>query len=322
MDFLPEELIIEIFSYLQPPDLISLSLTCKSFNNLIDTTKLHKKFTIHFPNKKFKNFWQTNRKYEKIQITTDGNPQTLIPSASFNANVRKLTITSASITGDILSQMLELCVNLEVARFDNINYYGDKYFPKICDDEVPKLRNLQLEMIQTDFEILKIFEFCQVTKVLIEGYKQNVEEGNLKALEEFFNNQPDLKELTVQKVTQNFFPQNRFKNLCFKLQKLTIREVLVQKDENFGKFLSNFFDSLKTFEIERTVIHNLGDLLKKFKNLKELKLDLEDKVMRTLPKLEKVERLTVSRKRMPKRWLEKYPNLKKLKLNNVKYISN
>lgn len=318
MNYLPEELLIEIFTYIQPPDLLSLSLTCKTFNNLIDSTKLYKKFTIYFPNKKFKNFWDTNRKYEKVQITTDGNPQTLIPSASFNENVKKLTITSASITGDILSKMLELCVNLEVARFDNVNYCGDKYDPKSKNDEVPKLRNLKLEMVTTDFEILKIFETCQITKMVIESYKLNEEEGNLRALEDFFDHQPDLKELTIQKITQNFFLDKRFKKLNFKLQKLTIREIFVPKDENFGNFLSNFHESLNIFVIEKTIIQNLGDLLRRFKNLEELKLNLEDKVMRNLPILEKVEKLTVSRKRMPKRWLEKYPNLKKLKLDNVK----
>ena len=222
MKHLPEELLIEIFTYLQPPDLLSLSLTCKTFHNLIDSTKLRRKFTIYFPNKKYQNFWETNRKYEKVQITTDGNPQTLIPSASFNENVRKLTITSASITGDILSKMLELCVNLEVARFDNVNYCGDRYDPKLNNEDVPKLRNLKLEMVTTDFEILKIFETCQITRMVIESYKLNEEEGNLKSLENFFSYQPDIKELTLQKITQNLFPQKRFQNLNFKSKYLNI----------------------------------------------------------------------------------------------------
>lgn len=314
---IPEEVLIEIFSYLPTSDILSLSLVCKSFSSIIDNSKISKILTIYFPNPEDKECFDITRNYTRVQITTNGDPRTTFPTSTFNEHVKFLTIKNVSISGDILSKMLDLCVNLKVLMFDSVHYNGDFHCLAIYGNADPKLKNLKLELIDTDFRILKALKSCKVKSLLLKNYRDHHDDLNVNPLVTFLSKQDELKEIKFMTSCQNFFIHNKLSDVELKLEKLTFNCVFVPKDGSFEKFVSRFHESLTSFEIEDTSVLNIGELLTKFRNLRELKVSINDKILRKFPVLDKVEQLSMKRRRMPRRWFDKYPNLKRLKLGDT-----
>ncbi len=81
---LPEEILIEIFKSLSVEDLISISLVCSRFNEIISSEKeIMKKFVIFLNHKTVKLKWNGLRNYSRMKIS-------LVKSHSFMYGYRKL----------------------------------------------------------------------------------------------------------------------------------------------------------------------------------------------------------------------------------------
>lgn len=66
---LPVEILIKIFNLLNKKDLISLSLVCRRFNEVISCDKeMLERFTLYLNKKTLKSRWIGSRKYVKVKI--------------------------------------------------------------------------------------------------------------------------------------------------------------------------------------------------------------------------------------------------------------
>lgn len=69
-DKIPTEIVIKIFKNLSIDDLISISIVCKRFNEIINNDKeILKNFTLYLNHKTIKSKWIGSRKYSRVKIS-------------------------------------------------------------------------------------------------------------------------------------------------------------------------------------------------------------------------------------------------------------
>ncbi|KAG5668731.1 hypothetical protein PVAND_016658 [Polypedilum vanderplanki] len=302
---LPEELIIEIISKCSSSDILSSSLVSKRFNNIIkNSSRILNKLTIYFPNIKHPDYYDDIPNCNQMKMSASFI-STKAPVECFHSSLTRLTICYATIYGSCLSKMLIYSCNLKYLELIQINYLKES--KKL--ENLPELKNLNLILDESFVRLLKVLKKCEVKSLTLKNYKIT----EMDELQKFLKNQRKLKELNLINIKINLFYDGRFDKVNFKLEKLRIEKTKIPNNDHFVKFLSNHYESLKCFEILNADIPNFREVLMKFKNLNELNFKLNTYVIDNLPIMKNIMKMTLNRKRILKRWFEKFPNVKRFK---------
>lgn len=157
MDFLPNELLLEIFTYLQANDLISLTNVCSKFNHLIcNSESLIDKIPLVLDSR------HSDIKYQKysqiIVADLDGNLAVNILQ-KLNTSVKQLTFKRGSYGLKHIHEILMACPNVKSIKFTRGSLRGEV---ELSENELPRLKLNLLQLENVGSQILQILKHSEV----------------------------------------------------------------------------------------------------------------------------------------------------------------
>ncbi|CAG9811396.1 unnamed protein product [Chironomus riparius] len=270
MESFPEELLINIFSYLKSKDIITISQTCKRFSDVINCSKhIISLLTANFSKATAKSEWIGSREYSNVMIAEGGIEKFLDIQEMFGHFIKKLSIFVRDLKLLELIEILKLCPNLKELEItekspDDVDF---------STDQLPSL-NLNKIKIHGGLKSLKVLENCQ-TKELEVCWRPRVYPSVCK-LADFLVTQKSLKILKLDYFSEYSFefPQILIEKVQFRLEKLAVRnssDLYILKLKNF---IDLHVDSLEFLELD-SYGHRESHLLQPFVKLNSLKFKAE-----------------------------------------------
>jgi hypothetical protein len=310
MDKLPTQILVKIFEHLTPDDLISLTFTCTTFNDLISrhSTLLDKlELKFHMPRLNDDDFVPT-RKYTKVSVNTDFFTEFLPKLLPFAENFKTVFLSTfrifraATAESEILSGVRSFLQQATNVKNLIIGFQGQ------MTTEQPKLHlNLTHLKLHSDDSFLAMFSECQVQQL------EYTTQDHTKVSEftKFLQNQRDLVDLTVGHADLNPSMYRGLSTVQFRLKKLQIGIVPPEHNENLIAFLELHRNSLKHFKFALLDVKVLR-VLSSFEKLKSLAI--HRMISGDFPdvKMEQIEKLSVKNFREVS--AAKFPNLKHIEL--------
>ena len=134
---LPDEVLLEIFGFINTPSLLSLTQTCKKFNSLIsNSTQLLQKFELHFKIENFDREWICTRKYSSAFIDKNAARHFLYIIAKIGGDFKSLTFNCDETDVMVAKNVLLMCPNLKKLWVYNFEK-DDDFFPDELGDPRP-----------------------------------------------------------------------------------------------------------------------------------------------------------------------------------------
>lgn len=327
MQWLTEEILIEIFNYLPENDLISLTRTCKAFNEIIsNTSKIVQRFCVKFNPLNKNSEWIRRRKYKKIKFSHCDNNLFLRFQVMIDANgscIKEIEIEECSIEDSSLKLLLFTCPNVKSLTLIKVNH--------LTNSNVSYEGNLDLNLIklkfnETSLEFLEILQNCTQLKEISLAYYAETEIQN--ALNGFLITQNDLKVLRLEQKAYDYDYEHSceiFKNIeefSFELENIEFISFYLNRhenlSENFKMFLDNQRESLKSMTLKNSDFQILMHC-RNFEKLTTLRIETEyyNSLNGEFPYIKNVEMTYANYSSM---WNELFPNIENLKIKNQKYV--
>ncbi|XP_037032672.1 uncharacterized protein LOC119071745 [Bradysia coprophila] len=261
---LPLEILVKVFRYLDGRNLKNATLTCKLWNDLIESAcqwsleldyndygKL--KLTAQDSEKKMNFILTTNRKFGSIEITNgplSENNRILKMFQRHGFNIVKLSLCGHRINSLIaFAELLVLTPNLNYLFIKVKNLLSDVTLDQILPD-LNKLKTL--EMVFCDQQILKVLRKAKLTKILI---RENRFQQHYGPLVDFLSSQEMLTSLTAD-LSFTFFTllvEMGKLNVPFRLTELVISGMFGEDSSHDHSNLLRFIES-QTKTVERMEI--------------------------------------------------------------------
>lgn len=323
MEFLHEELIIEIFSYLKFKDMCSLTETCHQFNKIISNTSiLLKKFRLKA--EKVSDGSLPIRKYHCIKL----NQIDTTKSYQFGENVIDLQIICTFLSKEShssdLKKLLNFCPNLKHLEMRGVTIHKNAY------DPLPQLK-LDSLVIHSEIDYLLTLNECSTEKLVLILFMCVYE-----LLKPFIKRQNRLKVLNLISFRRNMelFSDESLIDVDFELEELHLEishysEMPTNQNclGNFKKFLQKqkklsivHLKSLEMREFEAEILNIIGEI-------PHIKTLITENVNINFHPMINIKSLTLNRRggKIPRDLHEKFPNVLNLTINgckNIKFIEN
>lgn len=162
---LPAELLLEIFDYLPPSDIISISETSSRFSALINNTKLTDKLTLQLDEGLQKRDWIGSRTYSKVMIKTEKGVFGILKA--IGDDIKELTISiETPIPLLNLAKLINQCHFLKTLTILKVN-------PLLSLDalsELPFNEDLHVIIEESSSDVLELLRYmrgCKVTVFLL-----------------------------------------------------------------------------------------------------------------------------------------------------------
>lgn len=235
----PDELLIEIFTYLSVIDLKRVTLTSRVFNDIVgQSSKLMKKFLTKIaPNKKwdFESLAMFERKHQSVKLLDfkcdDGSIELLADGLlNIGSNIKHFEVNDSEISAENLVAITNTMEHLTNVCLINIKVSGE--VP--VDLKLPEFRSLtHLKIIKSDTP----FDIFNQAQLLSEIFYEadNCKSLNLAGLEIILHNSRRLKTLALINIRFRDFLED--KNFPFQLKSLTIHQCYIKQKENLENFL-------------------------------------------------------------------------------------
>jgi len=313
MDFLPKELLLEIFTYLPAEDLLSLSLTCHKFNEIINNnSKLLENFEVQFISDYANNEWIGSRKYKKLFIDGSSGIYFLYILKDIGHEIIDLVINGHEFAVAYVKQILLMCENVK-----NLTVYNATNDSDPQDYGYPFIKyDLDYFYFRGDIDVFKLFVEC-TAKELDVRRDYDDESKDVSGLKTFLKNQKDLNDLKIENFdkTSSLFEDESLTSLNFKLKNLKLKNFDDYCSYNFWEFLEIHKESLVYLEV-CFVNHEAMSPFRKFRNLKTLKMYNMCSDFSELCSIE-----TLYLKDVDGKWSEKFTNVKNLVISqNVEEV--
>ncbi|KAL7013812.1 hypothetical protein ACKWTF_015598 [Chironomus riparius] len=314
MDILPQELLLEIFTYLPAEDLLSLTLTCHKFNEIIsNNSKLLENFEIQFISDYANNEWIGSRKYTRFFIDGFSGIYFLYILKDIGHDIDTLVINCSEFAVAYVKQMLLMCENLK-----NLTIYNATDDSDPQDYGYPFVKyDLDYFYFRGDIDVFKLFVEC-TAKELDVRRDYDDESKDVSGLKTFLKTQKGLTDLKMENFdkTSSLFDDDSLVSLQFKLKNLKLKNFDDYCSYNFWEFLENHKESLQYLEV-CFVNHEAITPFRKFRNLKTLKMY---NMCSDFSELCSVETLYL--KDVDEKWSEKFKNVKNLVISqNVEEVA-
>lgn len=182
MDFLPKEMLLEIFQFLQARDLLALTAVSTTFNLIISSTErlldkiplylnvdedrlAAKEFIVrgasHIEIKNFikNSLIEGSRRYTKIIIGNIEGDDAFEVLKKWNTTVKQLTFRRGCYSLKHICRILEVCSSVKRLRFCRGSLRGDI---NIEGCELPKLRLKSLHLENVGSQVFKVLKESKV----------------------------------------------------------------------------------------------------------------------------------------------------------------
>lgn len=282
----PDEILIEIFTYLSGNDLKRIMMTSRVFCDIVTrSSKLMKKFMMKISPKRrwdFESLMGFERIHQNVKIVefkSEDEPVKLVIDGLWNIgkNVKFLELNDCEIPKDNFVKILKTMEMLEKIDLLNVKISDETH------DNLPDFKNLKVIKIVECNSVFEIFRLAaNICEICFQADdRQNL---SLQSFEELLSQQKKLTCLELINIKFSDFLGTK-QTFPFQLTSLTIHECHFNERENFEHFLAS---QRNLEEVELTVNRmklNLdrlryfeGSLLVivKLKNLKKLSLEIED----------------------------------------------
>lgn len=326
---LPKEVLEDIFLLCERPDLLKLTLVCKSFNQIIsNSTNLMKMVHIdinrsHSDDAK----WNGTRKYSQLYVHKMHSEFPKIIE-SIHDDLALLRLVSIKMDANDLKNVL-----LKSPKLKSLALIGTEFALTDITFEEP-LPVLELDSLACSCNrlILRMLIHCQAKK--FSTYRVRADEHEMESMQMYLKNQKRLDQLMMHSFHWDWeiFNNDALHKVDFRLKQIHIQDILPMEIENFIVFIKNHRFSLEKFDLclltrrfrDIDFYHlQIMNCIADFPNLKELTLRQVQGDFKPLPYVEKllISGMGYGEQR---NWGDKFPNLKHLTIqqcNNPAEIS-
>lgn len=262
---LPDEILVNIFKYLKKSDLLSLTLQCKRFEEIVCNGFMDR-LILYISSKNLKNDWIGSRKYTYVLFarcyTNDNILDFLNILLSIGDSIKKLCMHNLTINPITMRLILKICHNLKFLDLPKL----DLSLP----DEA-YVRNLPL----LDLEELTCFSDRGFSLKLLQGTScrrfsfHNIPINCQNLLENFLKSQKNLEHLDISSFHPfELFNTDTLNHVDFRLKSLDMSQINTRNSQNFHKFINNHADTLSQVKLHTC---NSISILNAFRNVKQIK---------------------------------------------------
>jgi dihydroneopterin aldolase len=313
MNFLPSEILFEIFQHLEAHELCDCAAVCRAFNDVISgSSKLTQQMQLSLRKLNGIDESIVSRVYTKMKIG-------FFKAADFHLlenigeKLADISFKNYKLRLDIIRRILMLTPNVKELKFEQV-LLSD--VPNVLKQPTPQLVNLSLTSIESDPRVFKVLEKCSLNELkLLHSSKHNFH--NFTCLNKLLCSQTSLKRLTIEGLVKtSLFGDGALDNVGFKLQSITLRNSLFQRTVHLKNFLKSHEDTLEEMEIANIELCDLSMTLNNAHRLKSLKLSKTS--LNYLETSASVEELALAGQKINEQSLERFPHVTHLKLKSMR----
>jgi hypothetical protein len=315
IDLLPQDILIDIFALLPRQDLISLTKTCKYFNESIsENSNLCKNLELHFVPENSVLEWTGRRRYTRAYIEALAARHFMTIFENFGANLREIQVICMKTEAAVLKKILMSCRNVVklVLKDNNVRYNLDDF-----DEPLPRLQ-LQTFHYRNFFsytsQIFKLFKRCTVKDLIVVGHT-----GSCDDLKDFMKTQEKLEIFSLQDIQEKssiFCDENFFSSSKFRLKKLALDKVKI--DDGLKNFMDIYVERLAHLELNE-IDQKILKITPKFTKIQKLKI-FEMKFREPTP-MPQVTHLTIGYD-VTGMWAANFTNIRTLKITWIRFQSD
>lgn len=288
MNFLPNEMLLEVFKHLSSSDLLALTYVCKNFNEIITKSPLVERFQLNFRKVNESDEENVkNRNYKKLRVGFfKPNIHTIILN-EIGANIVQLDFAFCKLKLDVIRKILWACSNIKKLNFLKAQLSD---VPNEIKSQLPVLVGVDITMGCSDPRIFRVLKDCVVRRLMMD-HKYQKATGNVDDFQIFLKRQEVLEELSMSDFFRtNLFNDNFLDHVPFKLKILRLTNVNLAKTVHFKEFMErNHADSLEVLEIQKFENCNFSSIISNSKFLEELKIDnIQSLTIEEIPRLKKL----------------------------------
>lgn len=269
MNFLPQEILYEIFQYLEVRDLISLTTVCSAFNGSISGSKLSEKLTLNFRKLHGDSDSLGNRRYTKLKI---GFYKPTFCNAIINEcgmNFTNLTFKNCQLKIDIIRRILIATPRVTQLNFEQVKLSD---VPNKIKKPYPNLSNLQLSCIRTDPRLYRILNDCNITGFNL-GHNSNDNYGEFSDLEQLLNQQEQLKQWSINGFYKtSLFCNSALERVKFKLTSFSINDSMFSRIVHLKRFLEHQSISLQKIAINDVELCDFSTVINQLNKLRSISI--------------------------------------------------
>lgn len=247
MNFLPPEILSNIFKYLDGENILSLTLVCRAFNETISLdASLSKKIQLTFRKLNCCDH-QVCRRYEKLKIKFLRIPFHIQMLMSIGEGLTNLKFHNCTLKLDVIKRILVITKNIEIFIADSLILSDVPKKLKGTFPTVSKLKTVKLN--GCDLRLFRVLKTSHVETLEITGNDND----ECDDLNEFLKVQTMLKDLKISGFFKTLLFTDDFIFNCFQLKSFSISNCKLLKTvflKSFIEIQAEFLKKLKVCNIE------------------------------------------------------------------------
>lgn len=314
MNSMPNEILLEIFSYLSASELIALSTMCRAFNRIISDSVLVKKLLLNFRQSTKDESSIGNRRYTRLNIGsfTPTLHLTILRDTPIGGDLVSINLRNHKFKLESIRKILNETPNVKELSFNRIKLSD---VPKVIRQPLPQLKNVDLISTESDSRIYRVLCDCGFEKITI---SQRFDDGFYRFSEfhRLLKSQTTLKHLSFNGLYKtSLFTDDSLDKVDFHLESFSVTDSIFLRTVHLKTFLEAHSKTLRTMKISKITLCDFSTVLNKLNALTSLSLATVE--LGYLETLAKVEELSIEGHKIKDTVLEKLPNVKRLKLLRV-----
>lgn len=305
LNSLPEEVLFEIFQYLDDQDLLSLTTASKVFNDIISSTKLSKRILLKFRKRNRDCSTVGQRRYTKLRIGCFP-PSFSVVLHEIGQNLTDLSFKNCGLKFDIVRRILVETPNVARLTCDRVELFDVSRNTK---QPLPALKNLHVTCYSTPSSLFRLLHNCSVSELVVQDNIYSV--GGLAG---FLRTQRKLEHLSLESCDLELFEDSALNDVSFALKSFSLTKAKPIQTAHLKQFLELHSPSLEKLEL---FVH-CCDFSAELNQMRKLKsLTVTNAYMAYLEPLPTVEELTLNGPNNVGEVYTKFPCLKSLTLRRI-----
>lgn len=313
MNFLPEEILLDIFKNVSARDLICLSFVCKSFYETINKNqKLIKKFQLCFRKLNGDEDSIGSRRYSQLRIGFFKATLHYAILDDVGEHLVKLSLTNCNQKLETIRRILLLTKNVREFTAERVRLTD---VPNVLKKSLPVFNDINVTSIESDPRLFRIFNDSSIAELTL---CQSLHDGfaDFSDLTNVLKVQTRLRSMTMDGFHKTgFFSDDQLNKVKFRLESVAITNSHFNRTVYLKTFLELHANTLKIFKIGSVELCDFSDVLNQSTRLE--RFSIYDVKLNYLEQLSTVEELTITGEKFDVKILMKLPSVKRLILKDV-----
>lgn len=312
MDSYPSEVLVNIFKHMHQRDLLSLSLVCKRFDEIINHYQLIRR--IYLKSSNDDSLMTLRRNYSEVAVKDLQYYMKSFPPNQLQAfsNFTKLSFDNCEIKLSHLQEIMSRTNSVKFMHFSYVRVCEEKWEEAKVWNVLSQLNDVELIFEESDpslFKIIKNFSFKSIKM-------RNYGDSSYTQLNDFVLTLKTQEHLETLKIG-GIFESNLFMvpvgKSNFQLKHFEIDNSDLEEYENVESFLAEHSETIETFSVSDIHRWDPSAAIVKFKKLKSLEISNDMKVdyLTEMPSVE----ILIWNRSNPSNAIRNFPYLRKLKID-------